>query len=47
MMLDNSEELLLDSDVTIVFMEKVEVLLVLMGFIFSILCVLVILSIIV
>ena len=47
MMLDNSEELLLDSDVTIVFMEKVEVLLVLMGFIFSILCVLVILSILV
>ena len=46
MMLDNSKEHLLDSDVTIVFMEKVEVLLVLMGFIFSILCVLVILSII-
>ena len=46
-MIDNSKEHLLDSDVTIVLMEKVEVLLVLMGFIFSILSVLVILSIIV
>ena len=47
MFLDNYEEHLLDSDVTIVFMEEVEVLLVLMGFIFLILCVLVILSILV
>ena len=47
MILNNYKEHLLDSDLTIVFMEKVEVLLVLMGFIFSILSVLVILSILV
>ena len=47
MILHNSEEHLLGSDVNMEFMEKVEVLLVLMGFIFSILCVLVVLSIIV
>ena len=46
MILENTEERVLDSDVTIVFMEKMEVLLVLMVFIFSLLCVLLILSII-
>ena len=46
MILDNAEERVLGSDVSIVFMEKMEVLLVLMVFIFSLLCVLLILSII-
>ena len=44
MILENNEEPVLDSDVTIIFMEKMEVLLVLMVFIFSLLFVLLILS---
>ena len=47
MILENIEERLVDSDVSIVFMEKMEVLLVLIVFIFSYLFVLLILSIIV
>ena len=46
MILENTEEPVLDSDVTIVFMEKIDVLLVLMVFILSLLFVLLIISII-
>jgi hypothetical protein len=45
MILENMEEHVRDPDVRIVFMEKMEMLLVLMVFIFSMLCVLLILSI--
>ena len=46
MILENTLEPVLDSDVTIVFMEKIDVLLVLMVFILSLLFVLLIISII-
>jgi hypothetical protein len=44
MILENTEEPVFDSDVSIIFMEKIDVLLVLMVYIFSLLFVLLIIS---
>ena len=46
MIIDSTEEVVMDTDVTIVFMKKVEILLVLMICIFAMLLILVIFSII-